>query len=75
MYLALFGFLTISYLVLLGVVLMVMASIQEARADRPELSTRWDMTDWSAARFVATGALITLPSLLILVPIGLIFVV
>jgi len=75
MYFALFGFLTISYLVLLGVVLMVMASIQEASEDRPELDTRWNMADWSAARFIATGALITLPSLLVLIPIALIFVV
>lgn len=72
---ALLGFLTISYLILLGVVMMIMASIQEASKDRPELDTRWDMTNWSVIRFVGTGALLTLPSLLILIPIGLIFVV
>lgn len=75
MWFALLGFLTISYLVLLGVVLMVMASIQEASQDRPELDTRWNMADWPAVKFVGIGALLTLPSLLILIPIGLIFVV
>ncbi|CAN5769760.1 hypothetical protein BH23CHL2_BH23CHL2_27150 [soil metagenome] len=75
MWFALLGFLMISYLVLLGVVLMVMASIQEASQDRPELDTRWNMSDWSAVKFVGAGALLTLPSLLILIPIGLIFVV
>lgn len=72
---ALIGFLAISYLILLGIVMMVLASIQEASQARPNLETRWDMAGWSAPKFVAVAALLTLPSLLILIPIGLIFVV
>ena len=72
---ALVGFLTISYLILVGVVLIVLASIQEATVDRPELQTRWNMAEWSLPKLAGAGALIALPSLLILIPIGLIFVV
>ncbi len=72
---ALLGFLTISYLILLGIVMMVLASIQEANEVRPELETRWNMTEWSIVKLVSVGALLTLPSLLILIPIGLLFIV
>lgn len=71
----LLAFLGISYLIVVGIVLMVLASIQEAAETRPELDTRWNITTWSRPRFVATGALIALPSLLILVPLGLLLVV
>lgn len=72
---ALVGFLVISYLILVGVVMMVLASIQEATELRPELESRWKMHEWSILKLVGVGALMTLPSLLILVPIGLLFVV
>ncbi len=72
---ALLGFLLISYLILVGVVMMVLASIQEAHEARPELETRWNMAEWSAVKLAAVGALLTLPALLVLVPIGLLFVV
>jgi hypothetical protein len=75
MTLELLAFLAISYLIVVGIVLMVLASIQEAAEARPELETRWDMSAWSRPRFFATGALIASPSLLILVPIGLLLVV
>lgn len=75
MYFALFGFLLISYLILVGIVMMVLASIQEASQTRPELETRWNMREWSLVKLAGVGALLTLPSLLILIPIGLIFVV
>jgi len=71
---AFFGYLTISYLVVVGIVLMILASIQDAARSRPELETRWNMAEWSRARFAATAALLALPSLLVLVPIGLLFV-
>ena len=69
------GFLVISYLIVTGIVMMVLASIQEANEARPELDTRWNMTEWSVVKFVGVGALLTLPSLLVLIPIGLVFVV
>ncbi|MEZ4522137.1 MAG: hypothetical protein R3A46_10925 [Thermomicrobiales bacterium] len=72
---ALLGFLTITYLIILGIVMMVLASIQEASKSRPNLDTRWDMTSWSVVKFVSVGALLTLPSLIILIPIGLLFIV
>jgi hypothetical protein len=68
------GFLAISYLVVVGFVLMVLAAMQEAARNRPELETRWDIAAWSRARFAATAALLALPSLLLLIPIGLLFV-
>ena len=72
---ALVGFLAISYLILMGIVMMVLASIQEANEDRPELETRWNMREWSIVKLTAVGALLTLPALLILIPLGLLFVV
>ena len=72
---ALLGFLLISYSVLVGVVMMILASIQEATQDRPELETRWNMAGWSLPKLAGASALIALPSLLVLIPLGLIFVV
>ncbi len=77
MWRAMFGlvsFLIVSYLVVMGFVLMVLAAMQEAAQDRPHLQTRWKIAGWSRARFVVVGALLTLPALFVLVPIGLIFI-
>ena len=71
---ALLGFLTISYLVIVGFMLMVLAAMQEAARSRPEMETRWNVAGWSRVRFSAAAALLALPSLIILLPIGLIFI-
>jgi hypothetical protein len=75
MILDLLAFLAITYLIVTGIVLMVLASIQEAAQDRPELETRWAITAWSRPKFFAAGAVMALPSLVVLVPVGLLFVV
>jgi hypothetical protein len=68
------GFLTISYLVMIGFVLMVLAAMQEAARDRPQVDSRWKIAEWSRVRFAAAAALVALPSLIILVPLGLLFI-
>lgn len=60
----------LSYLIIVGLVMIIFSSVQEAAEDRPELQTRWDIPNWSTPKLIAISALIALPSLVILIPIG-----
>lgn len=68
-------FVIVSYLVIVGFVMMILGSVQEASRMREELETRWPVRSWSSFRLVGASLILALPSLLILIPIGLIFVV
>lgn len=58
------------YLIIVGFVMILFSSVQEAAEDRPQLQTRWDIPNWSTPKLIAISALVALPSLIILVPLG-----
>lgn len=66
-------YLLISYAIVAGFVAFVLSGVQEGlrQGNGP---SRWGIENWSNPRLIAMSALITAPSLLLFLPIGVFFV-
>lgn len=66
-------YLLISYAVVAGFVAFVLSGVQEGlqQSDAP---SRWGIENWSNLRLIGMSALISAPSLLLFLPVGIFFV-